>query len=167
MELVPTSDKVEVSSVVYHAIGKAPKETLFPAVTIFENELGGTVFTFCGTPLADYNLTQAFSFLSYSRKRQLVSLMRKVGMGEIYYPGDEEMYMKLADMPDGGTFVSLINISTDPIDEIELYCEKKISRLEALSKNGERCEVSFRQDGARLFIEKDCGVLNPVILFMY
>lgn len=167
MELIPTSDKVEVDSVVYHAVGKAPKETLFPAVTVFENELGGTVFTFCGTPFGRFNLTEAFSFLNWSRKEQLARLMKKVGEAEVYFPGDEEMYTRVADMPDGGLFCSLINISTDPIDEIELYCERKVSRVEVLAKNGERCAVGFRQDGARLFIEKECGVLNPVILFIY
>ncbi len=167
MELVPTSDKVEVDSIVYHAVGKAPKEPLFPAVTIFKNELGGTVFTFCGTPLGQYNLVEAFSFLNYSRKQQLIHLMKKVDEAQIYFPGDEEMYFRVADMQDGGVFCSLINISTDPIDEIELVCEKKITKVEMLTKTGERCAVDFEQNGDNLIVKTGCGVLDPVILFMY
>ncbi len=167
MELVPASDKVEVDSIVYHAVGKAPKEPLFPAVTIFKNELGGTVFTFCGTPLGQYNLVEAFSFLNYSRKQQLISLMKKVGEAQVYFPGDEEMYFRVADMPDGGIFCSLINISTDPIEEIELVCERKITKVEMLTKTGERCAVDFEQNGDNLIVKTGCGVLDPVILFMY
>ncbi len=167
MELVPTSDKTEISSIVYHAVGNEPKETLFPAVTIFENELGGTVFTFCGTPLARYNLVEAFSFLNYSRKQQLISLMKKVGEAPIYFPGDEELYLRVAEMPDGGMFCSLMNISTDPIEKIELVCEKNVNKVEMLTKTGERCNVIFEQNGENLIIKTGCGVLDPVVLFIY
>ena len=166
-ELVPLSDKVEADSVVYHAVGKAPKEELFPGVTVFKNELGGTVVTFCGTPLAQYNLVEAFSFLNYSRKQQLTALIKKLCDAPVYFPGDEEMYMRLADMPDGGLFVSLINIITDPIEEIELVCDRKLTRVMKLEKDGSRVEVDFRQDGAALTVMTECNPLTPVILFLY
>jgi len=166
-EIVPLSKAVEIDSVTYHAVGKAPKESLFPAVTIFKNELGGTVFTFCGTPLGQFNLVEAFSFLNWSRKQQLTRLMKKVGEAPIYFPGDEEMYMRVADMPDGGMFCSLINVSTDPIDEIELVCEKKLSKVEMLTKTGERCAIDFEQNGEELTIMTECNPLTPVIVFLY
>lgn len=166
-KIIPLYDDVEVDSIAYHAVGKAQKEVLFPAVTMFKNELGGTVFTFCGTPFGQFNLTEAFSFLNWSRKQQLTRLMKKVGEATVYFPGDEEMYCRVADMPDGGMFCSLINVGTDPIDEIELMCEKKLSKIEVLTKTGDRCEVKFEQNGEQLTIKKNCGVLDPVILFLY
>jgi hypothetical protein len=75
--------------------------------------------------------------------------------------------MRLADMPDGGLFVSLINIITDPIEEIELVCDRKLTRVMKLEKDGSRVEVDFRQDGAALTVMTECNPLTPVILFLY
>ena len=167
MELIPTDNSVEVDSVMYHSVGKAPKESLFPAVTVYDNELGGKVFTFCGTPLGKYNLVEAYSFLNYSRKEQIIGLMKKAGEFTVYYPGDEEMYCRVADMPDGGLFCSLINTSTDPIDEIELVCAKKIEKIEILMCDGTRSAVEFEQVGEDITLKARCDVLNPVVLFLY
>ena len=167
MELVPTSDNTEIDSVMYHAVGKANKEPLFPAVTVYDNELGGKIFTFCGTPLGKFNLVEAYSFLNYSRKEQIIALMKKAGEFTVYYPGDEEMYMRAADMPDGGMFCSLINTSTDPVDEIELVCAKQINKIEMLMCDGTKTDIEFEQNGENITLKARCDVLNPVILFLH
>ena len=167
LELVPLSDAVEVDSVIYHAIGKMPKENLFPAVTTFKNELGGTVVTFCGTPVAKYNLVEAFSFLSYSRKKQLISLAKELGHLPVYYPGDEELYFRCAKMQDGGTFCSLINIGIDPIDEIELVGNLNPTKIYKLCKDGTRSEVEFTINCEKITVKTESMPLDPVILFIY
>jgi hypothetical protein len=58
-ELVPTSATTRTLSTVCHSVDKVHFEPLFPGVTVYENELGGRVTVFCGTPKADYNLTEA------------------------------------------------------------------------------------------------------------
>ncbi len=167
MELVPISDDTQEDSVVYHAVENVNPERLFPGTTVYRNERGGTAFVFSGTPRANFNIVEAFSFLNYSRKQQLIRMAKTAGELPVYYPGDEEMYFRAADMDDGGLFCALFNLGLDPIEKIELVCERSATRIEYLAKDGSRREVSFGIDGQRTVIDLPCYTLDPVILFIY
>lgn len=166
-ELVKLSADTVEDSGVYNSVDRENFTYLFPGTTIYNNSLGGTVVTFCGTPAARYNLTEAFSFLCYSRKQQLIRIMKRVGELPVYYPNDEEVYLRAADMEDGGLFTAVFNIGLDPIEELELACERDVKRIEKLMPDGSRKEVAFTCENGLLKLECPCYTLDPVILFLY
>ncbi|MBO7345346.1 MAG: hypothetical protein J6U92_05355, partial [Clostridia bacterium] len=104
-----------VDSYIYNTVDRVNFEKLFPASTIFDNEIGGRVITFCGTPVSNFNYYEGFAFLNYSRKQQLIKMFTDMGELPIYYYGDEEVYLRVADMKNGDTFVALFNIGLDEI----------------------------------------------------
>ena len=165
-ELIPISDEVEINSRVYNTVDQENYEYLFPGVTVFKNELGGTVITFAGTPVAEFNLVEAFSFLTYSRKQQLIGLLNKMGELPVYYPGDEDVYLKVADMPNGDTFVALFNISLDTIEKIKLVCDFKASGFEMLLSDGSTKIVDFTYKNGVHTLNIDAKTLDPVVIFV-
>lgn len=167
--LIPNrSGIVECSSVVATPNGKEslPRIPLFPGVTRYKNELGGTVVVFAGTPNARFHYISAFSFLNESRKLQLVKILSDTENLPVYYPDDSEVYMKAAKMQDGALFVAFFNISLDPIDEITLVADRKISSIETLYPDGSYKTVDFRADGDTLVLDIPASVLTPVILIL-
>ena len=166
-ELVPVSDKTEISSSVYYMLDDGTKEYLFPGATIFKNELGGTVFVFCGTPRAEFNIVEAFSFLNYSRKQQLIDMLGRTSELPVYYPNDEEVYLRVADMADGGVFCAIFNIGLDPIEKTELVCSFKASSFRLLMPDGTEKELDFEFKDGRYIIDTPSGVLQPTVLFIH
>ena len=167
--LIPNQDGVIARSMVVatpNGTESQPKVPLFPGVTSYKNKLGGKVIVFSGTPEARFHYTTAFSFLNESRKLQLINLLSESGDLPVYYPGDSEVYMKAADMPDGALFVSFINISLDPIEEITLVASQEIHSIEALCPDGSYKPVDFRADGKKLTLDTSAEILTPVILIM-
>lgn len=165
-ELVPLSDSVTEDSTVCHSVDKVNYERLFPGTTVFKNELGGTVFVFSGTPRAEFNLVEAFSFLNWSRKQQLIRMLSEAGELPVYYPGDEEVYLKAADMPDGSLFCAVFNIGCDPIDELELVFDKDVNSACKLMPNGELRELSYTRDGQKYIFDTCSNTLDPVVLIV-
>ena len=166
MELVPTCENTVVNSRVCNTTDYENYEYLFPGVTEFKNELGGNVFVFSGTPVAEFHLATAFSFLNFTRKEQLIELMKKTGQMPVYYPGDEEVYFKCADTDCGQVFCALFNIGLDPIDKVELVCDFKAVKFEILMPNGELNEVPFTYENGRYILEKSARILDPVVVFI-
>ena len=165
-ELVPTSGKTVVDSLVCNTTDYEKYEELFPGVTVFENELGGTAFVFSGTPLAEFHISTAFSYLNYSRKEQLIRLLKQTGELVLYYPNDEEVYLKAADMENGQIFCALFNIGLDPIDNVELVCSFDAKKFEALMPNGEKKEISFTKENDKYILDISAKILDPVVIFI-
>ena len=165
-QLIPTSENTFALSTVFHTLDRVNFEDLFPGVTEFKNSLGGRVFVFSGTPLAEYNIVEAFSFLTYSRKLQLIDILKRSGELPIYYPHDEEVYLRAADMTDGRLFCAVFNISTDPIDRLELVCEKQVSAVSMLDCDGNERQLDFSFKDGLLSLDIPCAILTPVILFI-
>lgn len=165
-ELVPHSPEVRVLSTICHSVDKAHYEPLFPGVTAFTNAQGGTVYVFAGTPRARYNLTEAFSFLCSTRKRQLTDMLTAAGELPLWYPGDEEMYFRAARVAGGGLFCALFNIGLDPIEETVLSCREPITRVRILQPSGEWGTIPFTQMGERISLSVPCLTLTPVVLLL-
>lgn len=164
-KLVPLSDDVIEDSVVYHVDSTLERKKLFPGTTVYKNKLGGTSIVFSGTPAAKYHYSQ-FSFLNYSRKQQIIRLLDQVGALPVYYPHDEEVYMKVADMPGGGYFCAMFNIGFDPIEEVELLCKEPVSEVQMLMPDGSRKNLEFSYENGKCTIQTSCVTLQPLVLFM-
>ena len=166
LELVPLNDDVEISSYVFNTTDYEHYENLFPGSTNYKNELGGTVFVFSGTPATEFRLDTAFSFLNYSRKQQLLNMVDLANELPVYYPNDEEVYLKAADMENGDLFCAAFNIGLDPIDSLEICCKYEVKKIKKLLPNGESKEISFTYENGRYILDTPCNILDPVILFI-
>ena len=165
-QLIPLDDSVEILSEVYHLKNGKEKVTLFPAVTRFKNELGGTIVTFCGTPRTAFNYVEAFSFLNESRKKQISSILSTSGNLPIFYTGDAEILLRAAYTDnENELFCAAFNIGLDNLDEITLQVEGTVTSVEQLMPDGKRCPVSFKIKGNRITVETKVNILEPVILF--
>ena len=167
--LVPLSEDTEACSWVVQTPNGAhaePKIPLFPGVTSYKNSLGGRVAVFSGTPKANFVYTEAFSFLCESRKLQLIRLMSECGDLPVYYPGDQEVYIKAAEMSDGGLFVAFFNISLDPIDNIELVCEREVSSVQLLMPSGAFEDVKFECVDGVIEIDAPAPILSPQVMII-
>ena len=159
------ADGARVYSVAQHTGDRKRYDDLFPSSTMYENSLGGTVCLFAGTPVTEYTYDQAFSFLTESRKKQLVEMMREMGELPVYYDSDEEVYLRAANLPDGGLFVALFNLSYDVIEEMPFDIPRPVSSVSYLGADGREHPVPFRVGGGTVTVEKTALPMDPVILF--
>ena len=165
-ELIPINEAVKEESTVYHLADGKTRERLFPGVTTYQNPLGGLSGVFSGTPKTNYNLTEAFSFLTESRKAQLIDLLRRADCLPIYYPEDAEIYLRVARCPDSSLLTAVFNIGLDPLDELPLVIDRPISSIEYLASDGTRKACAFRTEGTTTIVEIPVHTLEPVILFL-
>ena len=164
-ELVPLSDKTVAETFVYYSLGDKA-EDLFPGVTTYKNDLGGTVAVYSGTPVAPFDLGGIFAFLTQSRKAQFIDLFSRMGELPVYCKGDDEVYLKVADMPDGNTFCAIFDISLDEIENINLVSEKEIKGVKKLLHDGTWQSVGFEKAKDSYVIKTTATTLNPVILIL-
>jgi hypothetical protein len=164
-ELVPKSSEVECDSYICNTLDDEHFERLFPALTIYKNKLGGTVAVFAGSPACEFHISQAFSFLNYSRKEQLIKLLSKMNALPAYYPNDEEVYLKVAKNGDE-LLCAVFNIGLDPIEKLEMVFEKSPTKIERLCSNGQRETVKFEIQDGKVVTDISCNTLDPVIIFV-
>ena len=165
-ELIPNSDKTVTDSLVYHLHNGKEEIPLFPAVTVYDNSLGGRVIAFSGTPKSKFVYYEAFSMLNQERKAEFERLLRDSGNLPIMYRGDEEIYLTAGRTDDGEIFVGVFNIGLDPIDAIKLDTDMPVSEIRALAPSGKWETVSFEEVADGLLIDKPLLTLEPVILLM-
>lgn len=165
-ELVPLNKDVMTLSTVCNTVDYESFEPLFPGVTMYKNRLGGTICVFCGTPVAEFNLVEAFSFLCYARKKQFISMLAECGELPVYCPTDTDMYLKAADMEDGRLFCVLINLSLDTHEKTEIVCEFTPSKITYLSPDGCECEAHFTLENGVCILDIPSKTLDPVVLFI-
>lgn len=163
-EIIPLTDDIKVYSDVYHLRDGVHKDILFPGVTSYKNELGGTVVVFAGDTNFGFNLTEAFGFLNEVRKAQLAQILDDLGALPAYYPGDAEVFMKAGRMTDGKLLCAILNMSLDVLDELSLCVKGNVTKIEQLMPNGEYKSVEFAQNGGSLTLGVTAQVFDPVIL---
>ncbi len=166
-KLIPVEAGVKAESMVFHLKDGKTKQMLFPGVTSYKNPLGGTSVVFSGTPKTNYKIIEAFSFLTESRKKQLVRLLKENGELKVYYPGDEEVYLRLGKTSENAYMCALFNLGLDVIEEIELCTDFDVKRITRMLPDGSEMEAKFEKDGDRIKIKEKANVLEPVILFLY
>ena len=164
--ITPLSDNVKLYSNVYHLRDGKYRDIMFPGVTLYENELGGTAVVFAGTSSFDIKWNVAFGVLNESRKRQLIGILTDLGSLPIYYPGDAELLMKAARMNDGSLFCVVLNMSIDTLEELELSTERNVKEILRLAPNGEYETVSFERRGDGLILPITVMPFDPIVLII-
>jgi len=166
MELVLADKRTKPLSMMYHQNIDGTKKLLFPGSTIFANSIGGLVVIFSGTPKADNLYYKGFSFLNPARKKQLTKILNMADSIPVYYPGDAEVYMRGAYMPDGKIFCGIFNLSYDIMDNIVLTVKNEVESVEMLDSNGYMKKCDFEVNDGRIVVNQTAYPLNPVILFI-
>ncbi len=161
-----TDESARVSSMIYNTKENENLKELFPGAVIYRNSLGGKVMTFAGSPKAVHNIVEAYAFLNYYRKQQIVSFLKETSCLSAYFTGDEEVYLKCGHTKDGKLICAVFNLGLDKIEKLEMWFEKAPSKIEMLSPDGTLKEVTFSLDGDRWVIDIPCEILIPVILFV-
>lgn len=162
--LTPTSERTEVLSWCYRKQG-TDIELLAPAVTALDRGDGKHTFTFAGEPKANFFYTEGFSFLTESRKRQLISLLRRAGALPIYAAGDNELCLRAGYLADGRLLAMLLVIGFDPEESPVLYLEKEPTRILRLEPNGSYTELAYRPLGDRLYaVSATAEPMYPLLL---
>lgn len=165
-KLIPIYPNTEDLSSIYYTVDQENFEKLAPAVTAYKNEFGGTCYTFAGTPNAAYNYMVGFSFLNYTRKQQMINILKQSDELSIYYPNDEEVYFRAAYTDSGEIFTAVFNIGLDPIEKLDIFCEKNISEISKLMPDGTFMKLTFTSESGLYTIDTPCNTLEPVILVM-
>ena len=165
-EIIPLSSNVKQHSTVYYLRDGKYYDMMFPGVTSYRNELGGTAVVFGGETAFPYAIVGgAFSFLNETRKKQMAEILTDLGVLPAYYPGDLEMLMKAAETEDGALFLALLDMSLDPVEEeLPLVIYRDVTRIRRLTPTGEYEDVAFTRDGDLYTLSLSAGVFDPLIL---
>jgi len=165
-KIIPLSDNVKRYSDVYHLRDGKYMDIMFPGVTSYKNELGGTAVVFTGNSRFKYDLTTAFGFLNESRKKQLVQILTELDALPVYYPEDAEVLLKAAKMKDGKLLCALLNIGLDPIEELPLVIRREVKSIRCLDCDGKYRDVSFSRNGENYTLSLTANVFDPLILII-
>lgn len=165
-ELVIKDKAAEVHSWVIHSVNNKNSTNLFPGSVTYKNKHGGLAFIYCGTPKTPYHISTAFSFLNSSRKKQLAKVLERAGELPLYYPNDEEVYLRAGKTASGETLCAIFNIGFDPIEKLELCITNEVHEIQKLMPNGTRCSLKFKKLHDRYGINTECNPLDPVVLFI-
>lgn len=163
-EIIPLSDDVKHYSEIYHLRNGVHKDIMFPGVTSYKNELGGTVVVFGGNSCFDHNLNEAFGFLNESRKRQMIQILTDLDELPVYYPDDCEVLMKAARMKDGRLLCALLDMSLDSIEELPLVIRRDVKDIKRITPCGEYESVPFTKDGERFTLSLTVAPYDPLVL---
>lgn len=166
-EMIPVAEDIKVYSNVYHLREGKYKDIMFPGVTSYKNELGGTVVVFSGESSFGYHVLSPLGFYSESRKNQIVQILSDLESLPVYYPDDAEVLMKAANMRDGGLMCAILDMSLDPIENFPLVIRRDVSEIKRLTPDGTYENVSFTRDGDLYTLDLTASVFDPVILVMH
>ena len=165
--LTVTDDSACADSHACHLYDGKTEKRLYPASVIDKNRLGGTVITFSGTPTYEqFHYGQAFSFLNSGRKEQLSRMLASVGSLPVFYPGDAEVFLKTALLPDGTRFCAFTDLSFDPLPEIVLKVSEPVHAVSALSPDGVFRPCEFSEENGTLTVFREAETLLTEILLL-
>lgn len=159
-------DKVEILSWSYRPIDGENKK-LSPAVTLLDRGEGKITVVFAGTPHAQHNYMEGFSFLNESRKRQFIDIFARSGALPIYYEGDEEVLLRAGKIKDGRLLCTFINLGYDPLDEFDVVINFIPEEITYLSPEGNEINLDFvLLDEKRVKIMTELSPMYPMILIL-
>lgn len=159
------SGATEISTA-YNLKNGTKLQRLFPAVTEYENKLGGKVVVFCGKVDFNYGIGGPFSYLNESRKAQFVQILKASGNLPIYCEGDEQVYVKYAVTEKGDGWCMLLNTGFDVMDEIRICTTKQIRTVKILDGYGNYNDCNFEKTSIGISVKIVLKTLMPQIILL-
>ena len=95
-----------------------------------------------------------------------MQILSDLGELPVYCPSDGELLMQAAKIDDGRLLLAVLNMSLDPIDELELCFDRQVSSVKRLRADGEYESVDFIQADGKLTLATSAVVFDPVILIV-
>ncbi|MBQ8879853.1 MAG: hypothetical protein IJY69_03305 [Clostridia bacterium] len=158
--------RVEVLSWSYRLID-GEKKKLSPAVTLLDRGEGGITVVYAGTPNAEHNYMEGFSFLNESRKRQFVDVLSRAGALPIYYEGDEEVLVRTGRIKDGRLLAAFINLGYDPLEELDIVTDFAPTEISYLDPDGREIKLVFVLDeGGKVKVKTELMPMYPLVLIL-
>lgn len=165
-KLIPLTQKTEWLSEAAHIDAENNIEPQFPAVSRFENSLGGEVIVFSGNPDMPFTYYTAFSMLCETRKQQFIDILSKNNHIPLYYPEDAEVYLRAGYLESGEIMAAVFNLGLDVLDDIPLVCSQKVNKVEMLCPDGTREVCEYAEENGVIRIKRELNTLIPAILFI-
>ena len=160
------NEKVEVLSWSYRQID-GEKKKLSPAVTLLDRGEGRITVVYAGTPNAEHNYMEGFSFLNESRKRQFVDVLSRAGALPIYYEGDEEVLLRTGRIKDGRLLAAFINLGYDPLEELDIVTDFTPTEISCLDPDGREIKLVFVLDeGGKVKVKTELMPMYPLVLIL-
>ncbi len=159
-------ERVEVLSWSYRNLD-GEKKKLSPAVTLLDRGEGKISVVYCGTPDAEHNYMEGFSFLNESRKRQFVDVFSRAGALPIYYEGDEEVLLRAGKIKDGRLLASFMNLGYDTLDELDIVCDFVPAEITYLNHDGKEIKLDFvLGECGRVKVMTELSPMYPLVLIL-
>ena len=166
-KIVVKDENVKIDSYVYNTLDEGvTKDYLFPAVTVYKNELGGNIVVFAGTPSVKRTYHSGMGFLTQTRKNQLIRLLSSLNKLPVYYTGDVDVYLKAGYLKDGSLLVSVLDMNADEIENIKLYIRDNVNSIKMLAQSGEKVDVKYDKNGNVYTLDLTVYPLKPLILYI-
>jgi hypothetical protein len=165
-EITLIADGVKKYSDVYYLRDGKFMDILFPGVTAYKNELGGTAVVFSGESTFEYDIVHAFGFLNETRKAQMIQILTDLDALPVYYPEDAEVLMKAAQMRDGRMLCAILNMTLDILPDFPLVIRKDVKSIKRLCPDGSYADVDFTRDGDLYTLDLTVGIFDPLILII-
>ena len=160
------NDRVKVTSELYYNDFEKGFIDLGIGTAEYENEFGGKVAVFCGTPNGESTYIQGYSFLNYARKRQFIEMLKWFNEPLIYYKGDENVYLKTGTLKDGKNLTSIINLCYDEIENFSLVYPTKPQKVSFIDGDGSIKEIPLTYENGEIKTGLTLYCLDALILII-
>lgn len=166
-ELRLTNKNTKALTQIFHLHNGTEEIPLFPGVTSFKNQLGGTTIVFAGTPDMSFNHT-TFCYLNESRKNLFVKILKESGNLPLYYKDDGDLFIKVGQMPNDELICAVFDINFDEYEELNFVSEKEVVGVQRMNNNGELepCDFEFDDKNGNCIIKSPVYPMQPAIFFI-
>ena len=165
-KLVAINNNVQEDTKMLYSDGLNGERYVSLGSTRYENEFGGKVAVFCGTPNCESNYYQGYSFLNPTRKEQFISLLKWFNEPVIYAPGDDLIYLKTGTLNDGRNLTSFINLGYDDVENVTLVYPINPQKVSFVDFDGQIKELNFTYENGRIITQKTLNCLDVLILII-
>jgi hypothetical protein len=105
--------------------------------------------------------------LNETRKKQLLSLIKRAGDLPVYVESDNEICLRAGYTRSGDLLCALFIIGHDPEETVRLYLESRPNEIKMLCPNGEYENIAFTDLGDSVYeLSVRCEPMYPLILLI-